>query len=83
MIFNSTIRTTKDSSSSYHSQKREPPIAVYLGQMLHIKTRKLNIVDKICHLGICISSDCLLNISTALGNSAVEQYEREGIACHP
>ena len=56
---------------------------MYLGQMLHIKTRKLNIVDKICHLGLCISSDHLLTISTALGNSAVEQYERKGIVCHP
>ena len=42
---------------------------------------KINIVDKLNHLGLCISRDRLLNVSTALGNSVIEQYEKEGIVC--
>ena len=44
IIFNITIQTQKDSSQEYHTTKREPSIAVYLGQLLHSQTRKLGLV---------------------------------------
>ena len=47
--------------------------------MIHSQTLKLNIVDKLSHLGICISKNRLLQISTAMGNTAIETYEKEGV----
>ena len=47
MIFNSTIYTRRESTSSYHSQMCEPPLAIYLAQMIHCRTRKIGIVEKL------------------------------------
>ena len=68
MIFNSTIRTCKTSSQAFHTTMREPPVAVFLGQLLHSQTRKLDLVCKLSHLGLSISPDRLLDISTKMRN---------------
>ena len=81
MIFNCTIRTRRESTSSYHSQMREPPLAIYLAQMIHCRTRKIGIVEKLSHLGLCISSNSFQNISTSLGNTAIENFEKDGVVC--
>ena len=81
LIFNTTIRTREDSSQVYHTTKREPPVAVYMGQLLHSQTRKLGLVRKTNHLGIIISPDRLLDISTSMGNTAIDVYEKEGVVC--
>ena len=73
LMFNTTIRSRSESSSSYHSTGREPSIAVYLAQLIHSHTRKLNIVDSLCHLGLCISGDRLLDISASMGNRTVQE----------
>ena len=46
--------------------------------MIHLKTQKLVLIDKFSQLGICISSDCLGQISTAMGNKAIKLYSEEG-----
>ena len=79
LVFNTNIRTRKETTSAYHSSQREPPIPIYLAQMIHQKTRKLGIVDKLSKLGLSISKDRLLQISTAMGNRAIEMHEREGV----
>ena len=81
IIFNSTIRTRKAFSQAFHTTKREPPIAVYLWQLLHSQTRKLDLVRKMCHLGLTISPDRLLDISTNMGNKAIAVLEKEGVVC--
>ena len=81
LMFNTTIRTRSESSSSYHSTEREPSIAVYLTQPIHSHTRKLNVVYSLCHLGLCISGDRLLDISAPMGNIAIKRYKKDGIVC--
>ena len=81
LIFNTTKKTREYSSSSYHSETREAPVAMYIGHMTHSKTRKLGVVDKLFYLGLSISSDGLLNISTNLGNAAIEQFEKDNVVC--
>ena len=81
MIFNSTIRTRKTTSQAYHTTMREPPVAFYLGQLLQSHTRKLYLVRKLSHLGLSISPDRLLDISTKMGNKAIEVFEKEGVVC--
>ena len=77
--FNTLIRTRESSTSMYHSRDREPPIAIYLGELIHSKTRNLKIVDKLAHLGLCISKERLSQISTNVGNIAIETFERDGV----
>ena len=76
--FNTLIRTRSSSTSMYHTKDREPPVTIYLSELIHAKTRDLGIVDKCAHLGFCISEERLFQLSTSLGNSAVDTFERDG-----
>ena len=50
---------------------------VYLGVMVHCQTRKRN------QLGLSVSYDRVLAISTSVANRLTEQYEEQGIVCPP
>ena len=72
IIFNATKRR-RDSgttgASNYHSRDREPPLPIYLGLMTHAETRIRTLVDKLYNLGLWISYDRVLELSTDMGNS--------------
>ncbi len=65
-----TIRRREASSLSMpkHSQERETTLPIFLGKLIHSKTRKLDFVDYMFVLGLSISYDRLLEISTLLGD---------------
>ena len=77
--FNTFIRTRKDSSSSYHSKQREPPLPIYLALMIHNKTRDLSTVEKLSKLGLCISKHRLAQLSIAMGNTVIETNEIDDV----
>ena len=79
MKFNTFIRTRKDSSSSYHSTQREPPLSVYRGLMIHNKTRDLSLIEKLSKLGLCISKHRLSQLSISMGNTVIEANERDDV----
>ena len=72
--FNTFIRTRKDFSSSYHSTQREPLLPVYIGLMIHNKTRDLALIEKLSRLGLCVSQP-----SISMGNTVIEASERAGM----
>ena len=86
MLFNATKRR-RDSgttgASYYHSRNREPPLPIYLGLMTHAETRKRTLVDKFYNLGLSISYDRVLELSTDMGNSVCARFESEGVVCPP
>ena len=47
----------------------------------HAETRKKSLVNKFYRLGLCISYDRLMQISTDLGNKVSEQFEKDGLVC--
>ena len=86
ILFNATKRrrdsgTTR--ASNYHSRDREPPLPIYLGVMTHAETRKRTLVDMLYSLGLSISYDRVLELSTDKGNSVCERFESEGVVCPP
>ena len=83
VIFNSHIKRRKTSTSAYHSRHREPPLSIYIGSLLHAKTRKRGLIDKLYELGMSVSYDRVLEISTDLGNGICAQYEAERVVCPP
>ena len=84
LLFNSSKRYKEnDKDVVRHSQQRETPLPIYLGMMLHTKTRKRELVDTLFNLGLCISYDRVLNISTELGDKICYHYEREKAVCPP
>ena len=78
LAFNTTILTQNQSLSLYHSRKREPPLPVYLAQMVHTKTRNLSIIRNLSKLGLCISKDRFAHVSVCMGNAVIEMNEQEG-----
>ena len=78
LAFNTTIRTRNQSLSLYHLRKREPPLPVYLAQMVHTKTRNLSIIRNLSKLGLCISKDRFAHVSVCMGNAVIEMNEQEG-----
>ncbi|KAK3737233.1 hypothetical protein QZH41_010861 [Actinostola sp. cb2023] len=51
--------------------------------MVHTKTRKRELVDTLFSLGLSISYDRVLDISTELGNNICRFYESEKAVCPP
>lgn len=51
--------------------------------MTHAETRKRTIVDELYNLGLSISYDRVLEISTEMGNKVSTHYESEGVVCPP
>lgn len=87
IMFNSKkkdIRTNAGSSSKqYHARQRETPLAIYIGLMLHFKTRQKDIIDKLSDRGLCISYSRTMEIVTQLGSSVCSRFEQEGCVCPP
>ena len=67
------------STISYRSVQRESPLPVYLPMMIHNKTSNLDLIEKVSHLGLCISKYCLSNVSVSLGNALLWTDEKEGV----
>ena len=78
LLYNSCKRYKENAKDMVrHSQQRETPLLIYLGIMLHTKTRKRDLVNTLFNLGLCISYDRVLNISTELGDKICYNYEQE------
>ena len=50
---------------------------------MHTKTRKRDLVDILFHLGLSISYDRVLSISTDLGNKICHHFQKEDAVCPP
>ena len=79
--FNSVVRHRKDSQAIYHTKDRETPLPTYLGLLVHAETRKKSLVDKLCDLGLSISYNRVLEISSEMGNNMGERFQAEKVVC--
>ena len=61
-------RHETNSNCGRHSKDRETPVPLYVGLSVHAQTRKRELVDTLLKLGISISYDRVLGISTEIGN---------------
>ena len=83
IIFNNLLRRKKQTLKTRHNKFREPPLPVYLGVFLHNKTRKRELVDTLFELGLSVSYDRVLEISTNVGTKICNYYDRLKIVCPP
>ena len=79
--FNSHVKRQPASTGTHHSKSRETPLPVYLGMMIHADTRKCELIDIFFHLGLSVSYDRVIDISTDMWNEAVSQYKNDGVVC--
>lgn len=57
------------------------PLPIYAALKIRGTTRAKSLVDTFYKLGMCISYDRLLSISTDITNTVLERYEREQVVC--
>ena len=82
IVFNSLLRRKKKTLMTRH-KSREPPLPVFLGVFLHNKTRKRELVDKFHEMGLSVTYDRVLEISTDLGTKICKYYDRLNTVCPP
>ena len=82
-MFNSVNRRKADTTITRHNRDRETPVPLYVGVMTHTKTRKSSLVDKLFELGLSVSYDRVLEVSTEIGNKVCRQYEIDKAVCPP
>ena len=80
LAFNSAKK--RSSTGAFRSNAdHETPVAIYIAFLIHSKTRSEDLVNKLHSLGLCISYDRLTTLSTYLGNSVIDQFEKDGQVC--
>ena len=67
--------------STHHLRARECPLPIYTALKVHGATRDRSLIDTFYNLGISISYDRLMSVSTETTNSVLDRYEREGVVC--
>lgn len=65
------------------NKSRETPLPIYVGMTVHAKTRSRELVETLHHLGMSISYDRVLAISTDIGNEVCRRYNDEGLSFQP
>ena len=65
------------------SKSRESPVGIYTGMLLHATTRKKSLIEKFHKLGVCVSYNHVLELSTTLANNILSHYNSTNIVCPP
>ena len=81
LILNSIKRSRKETTKTRHNPERETALPLYLGFLLHSKTRKRDIVEEFFRNGLSVSYDRIMQLSTDLANDAVDLFEKDGVVC--
>lgn len=81
--YNSSIHRRVGSTTMRHNKDRETPLPIYVGLTVHARTRKRDLIEMLFDLGLSISYDRVMEISTSMGNRVCEQYHRDEVVCPP
>ena len=84
MVFNSIFRVREkpeSAGSTHHIRARECPLPIYTSIKIHGVTRNRALVDAFYHLGLSISNDRRLSLSTEIVNNVVGHYKSEVVVC--
>ena len=81
MVFNSVkhARNVDSPSSERHSRSRETPLPLYLSLKIHAVTRSRMLVDTLFNLGLCVSYDRLLQLTSDIANGVCQPGRQ---VCH-
>ena len=84
--FNSYLGNRRRSENSKRERRNkdcETPVPLYVGLSIHAKTRSRDLIETMHSLGLSVSYDRVLAISTELGNSVLRRYHEEQVVCPP
>ena len=81
LTFNAVKRSRKSSNAVWHNVDQETRLPLYLGLLVHNKTRKRELIDILFKRGLSVSYDRVLQLSTDIANAVIDQYEDDGVVC--
>ncbi len=81
LVFNAMKWCRKDSNAVRHNLDRETRLPLYLGLLIHDKTRKRQLIDILFEKGLSVSYDRVLQLSTDMANGVIDQFEADGVVC--
>ena len=67
------------STTRLHLKARETPVPIYIGLKLYTTVRSRTLIDKLFHLGICVSYARVLDICDSISSLMLEKYEKEKV----
>ena len=72
LTFNAVKRGRKSNNAIRHSVDRETKLLLYLGLLVHNKTRKQDLIDTQFERGLSVSYDTVLHLSTDTANAIID-----------
>ena len=64
-------------TKTQRAKSRESLLSIYLGMMIHAKTWKRTLVDKLYSLGISVSYSRVMELSKKMGNKVLSHYAEQ------
>lgn len=77
------VRNVTSTRKVHQSRSRKSPLGVYLGMLLHATTRKKSLIEKLHKIGISVSYQRVMDLSTSLGNNVLAHYNAANSLCPP
>ena len=62
-----------------HSKNNEPPLSVQIGLMVHTRTGKRNLVDRLAAEGVSISYERVMNLRRSISNQGCMEHQANGL----
>lgn len=79
----STSITDDSKPAMRHNREREMPLPIYAGLKIHAETRNRGLIDTMNKMGLSISYDRVMSISTDAANSVCARFKQDGVVCPP
>ena len=76
-------KSASEESAMRHNRKRENPVPLYIGLKIHAETRSRALIDTLFQVGLSISYDRVMSMSTDAANSVCYHFEQDGLVCPP
>ena len=83
MVFNTYARWRQEATENRHTEQGETPLPLFMGALIHSRTRSKDLVGTLFRLGLSVSYDHVLAMSGELGNAAINYFENLGTVCPP
>ena len=80
-MFNS-VKNGHNTHFSRHKHDRETPLTLYIALKIHATTRKRTLVDAFSSLGMCVTYDRLLQLTSDIGMASVSDLCQMVLCVH-
>ena len=76
-------RKTAEMDKLRYSKALETPLPLYIGLLIHAKTRKKGMVNTFAHKGLSVSYDRVQDVQLSITKQLCKKYSEDGFVCPP